>query len=122
MLAPMEHREKVDRFVADLTGRGAWKSNIAPPLWQLFWKLGWNVRPPIYLRFFEILFSMGLLAGVLWTAAMWYTRHRHEPGLSTGLLVGGVVFWIGFSAVYAVIVAWMRKRYGLTTWNAYPDG
>lgn len=115
----MDHREKVDRLIEDLTRRGAWKSNVAPPLWQLLWKLGVNVRPPLFMGFLGLLSTIGIVAGALYAVIMAELRGE-ETSLGQVVLVGAV-FAVVFSAVYARLMARMRTKYDLPSWDAYPN-
>ena len=115
----MNHQEKVDRFVEDLTSRGAWKSNIAPPLWQLLWRLGVKTPPPLFLSFPKTLLIMGPVVGLLWGVIMWHLQYRDAGRTVLYAAILSAVFALVFSVVYAGIMGWMRKKYGLTTWEEY---
>lgn len=118
----MDHREKVDHLIEDLTSRGAWKSNVAPPLFQLLWKLGLEVRPPMFMGFVELLLTMGLPFGLIWTAVMWKLRWAEAGRAPLTMVVTGAVAAVAFAALMTPVMGHLRKKYGLTTWDAYPDG
>lgn len=117
----MNHQEKVDHLIDNLTTQGAWKSNVAPPIFQLFWKLGWKVRPPVFMGFFNVLFPAGLIAGVLWALFMWHTSWSEAGRSLSYAALFGAGFAFGFSWLYSMMMRWMRRKYRLTTWEAYPD-
>ena len=52
--------------------------NAMPPLYRLFWKLGIEVKPPLYASFNEILAS-GIVGATMWTMVMrlfvWQSFH-----------------------------------------------
>ena len=66
-----DHREKVERLIADLRQRGVSPYTAAPPLFRLAWALGLDVPPPLFLGFLPLTLLMGAFFGAFWVAFMW---------------------------------------------------
>jgi len=59
----MGFQEKVARMMEDLAARGVGKFTSAPPLFRLAWKLGLQVKPPLFLESWKVAFGFGVLDG-----------------------------------------------------------
>ncbi len=47
----MTHQQKVDCLIEELGQQGVSSYTAAPPLFRLFWALGFKVPPPFFLGF-----------------------------------------------------------------------
>jgi hypothetical protein len=108
-----------ERVFADLDRRGIRKSMYAPPIYQLAWKLGLNVAPPLFAPFVTIFLSFGIYFGALWGGAMWllFWSHQAMPGRIALFLacLAGLLFGV-------VMASWYRhkaRRYALPDWTQY---
>ena len=61
----MTHRQKVDLLIEELGKQGVSSDTAAPPLFRLFWKLGLEFPPPLFLRFGNLALVMGTCFGIL---------------------------------------------------------
>ena len=114
----MSHREKVERFLDEMSRRGVMKSTAAPPAWRAMWAIGLKAPPPHFLSFFTLAWTLGLSFGVLWGLAMGLTVWRAQSwtlsaaaGLAAGVLFGPVL-----AAYYRHSAA----KLGLPAWERYP--
>ena len=71
-----DHREKVERLIADLRQRGVSPYMAAPPLFRLAWALGLDVPPPLFLGFLPLTLLMGAFFGAFWGAFMWVLQWK----------------------------------------------
>jgi hypothetical protein len=50
------HREKLDRLLPELEARGVGQYTIAPPVFRLFWSIGLEIAPPLFMAFYRLHF------------------------------------------------------------------
>jgi len=125
----MNHQQKVDHLIAELSHQGVGPYTTAPPLFRLLWKLGLDIPPPFFLGFRELALVMGTFFGVvegpLWGILMWLSLWQGE--LPAAIAVG----LTGFEAVLAgaafgSVVAWYSRRKAVqlglpSSWEDYPE-
>ena len=116
----MEFEEKVNLLISELTAKGVKKGTIAPRLWRWFWKMGWKIRPPLFLSFCTIAVIQGTYFGVFLGFFMWLFFLRSEdqsvlPHVIANIVAGGL-FGV-LTAIYCVI---KRRKLGLGAWENYP--
>jgi hypothetical protein len=92
----MRFEEKLAAALGLLASTGMWRSNYAPPLHRLLWKLGAKIPPPHFQSFAANFVSAGVWFGVVWGLSMWFTWWRSH-GMSverafTGSIFAGVFF------------------------------
>jgi Family of unknown function (DUF6404) len=117
----MTHREKVERLITDLGGRGVGRSEVAPPLFRLLWRLGIEVPPPLFMGFLPITLIFSPLFGLGWGVTV---------GLVTWARVGAVdmewlvPFSIGTGLLFGLAMAgyfrWKADKMRLPPWEDYP--
>ncbi len=49
-----------------------WRSNYAPPLLRILWRLGIRLPPLPFMPFWQVTLLMGGLWGISWGCAMWF--------------------------------------------------
>nr|WP_248842048.1 DUF6404 family protein [Escherichia coli] len=49
-----------------------WRSNYAPPLLRILWRLGIRLPPLPFMPFWQVTLLMGSLWGISWGCAMWF--------------------------------------------------
>ena len=117
----MTHEQKVERLIAEMKQKGLNPYTVAPPLFRLFWKLGWNVKPPLFMSFVSITLMMGVLFGALWGVGMWLLQWRDRPspwGQTIGIpAAAGLMFGLSMATYYR----WKAKKLGLSDWSNYPE-
>jgi hypothetical protein len=120
--APLSHGEKVAYYVADMSRRGVSRFVVAPPIFQLLWKLGLKVPPPHFLPFALNALAMGIGFAIGWGTFMWFFLWRSQraslfvaigASLLAGLFFGPLMAW-GFAR--------KAKEWRLPPWNQYPGG
>lgn len=116
----MTHREKIKHYIKDLRSRGVGKYTIAPPLYRLLWRLGWQVRPPLFQSFIVLFLLTGTFFGIFyglftWLIA-WGSIHLNALFLSHVLMVS-VLSGFGMATYYR----WKARSLELTEWAQYPD-
>lgn len=112
----MDHEEKVAQMLEDLGSRGIWRSTAAPPIFWMLWSIGWKVKPPFFLRFWELALGAGAGFTVAWGILM--LLMGHFSSLETAVLpsmFAGAFFGL-FSGGYYRIRA---KMLGLPSWDQY---
>ena len=60
----LKRREAALRLMA---GTGIWRSNYAPPLVRLAWRLGWDLPLPHYLPAWQVVLGFGGFFGAAFT-------------------------------------------------------
>ncbi len=61
----MTHQRKVDAYRKLMDARGVGRSTAVPPLWELLWRLGLHVPPPLFMGFVPLSVLMGSGFGTL---------------------------------------------------------
>ncbi|MBW8879911.1 MAG: hypothetical protein JF615_00410 [Asticcacaulis sp.] len=108
-----------------LAATGIWRSNYAPPLSQLMWRLGVQVRPPHFNGFLANFLTMGLYFGIAMGAAFYFLQpviadFDGVPSSSPVTLavlsgaIAGAVFGLAMASYYAYGAA----KFRLPAWNA----
>lgn len=115
----MTHEEKVALAISDLTARGISKGAVAPPLFQLVWKLGIRIPPPHFKTFFGVALLTGSFFAMGWGLLMWFVFWS-RTGLSTGQAVmtslgAGILFGFGMAFYYRR----KARKLGLPAWHDY---
>lgn len=116
----MAFREKVDYLRRDLGRRGVHYGTIAPPLFRVFWWLGWRIRPPHFLSFPKMALFSAAVFTVSWGSAMavFLWSLPAVPWLRVAAIAGGTGFLFG-----VFVAAWYRyqaRRLALPRWRHYP--
>ncbi|KAF1712309.1 hypothetical protein CSC70_01940 [Pseudoxanthomonas kalamensis DSM 18571] len=115
----MTHQEKLMAMHEHMKRIGVSRSTAAPPAWQLLWRLGIEVPPPLFLSFLSITLVMGTVFGLFWGLLMWvilWARQGVPLGImATGTLVAGALFGLAMAA-------WLRhlaRKHNLPSWAEY---
>jgi len=117
----MEFKKKIELLIDDLKAKGLKKYNIAPPLYRLFWKMDWEVPPPVFASFLTNTLILGTFFGVLWGLFM-FSLWRWQ----------GYPIWIDISSsvcagvLFGLFMGWYwrrkKKKLGLGDWKDYREG
>jgi Family of unknown function (DUF6404) len=100
-----------------LEATGMWRSNYAPPLFQIMWRMGADVPPPHFVGFAAITLLMGGFFGVLWGLFMWFVLWSGS-GASIGLAVFASSFaGLAFGLCMAAYYSYGRRKHKLPRWN-----
>ena len=117
----MTQSEKIKHLLEDLGNRGVSQYTVAPPVYQLLWRLGWQVRPPLFQSFIALFLGMGTFFGVFFGLLMWIVLWG-SMRLGAGVAVmesamAGALFGLAMATYYR----WKARSLGLPKWERYPD-
>ncbi|WP_319805686.1 DUF6404 family protein [Escherichia coli] len=68
----MTFEQKKARAIALMDSKKMWRSNYAPPLLCILWRLGIRLPPLPFMPFWQVTLLMGSLWGISWGCAMWF--------------------------------------------------
>lgn len=68
----MTFEQKKARAIALMDSKKMWRSNYAPPLLRILWRLGIRLPPLPFMPFWQVTLLMGSLWGISWGCAMWF--------------------------------------------------
>ena len=116
----MSFEQKLTAALGLLASTGIWRSNYAPPLYRLLWKLGAKTPPPHFLSFTANVVLAGVGFGVFWGLAMWLTVWSHHglSRLAAAALFAGLLFGLWMAAYYR----YGARKYNIPLWRDFhPD-
>ncbi len=127
--SPMLLAEKIEYFKADFSKRGINEYVAAPPPWRLAWKLGFDVPPPYFWAFSQlVLYGGGQLAivGVV-IAGIAETLFGWSPGdvlVSIVVLfpITAILVGVPFGLCVAPYYRHTARKLNLPPWDEYPHG
>ncbi|SFG95650.1 hypothetical protein SAMN05518865_1252 [Duganella sp. CF458] len=97
------------------------KSNYAPPLFRILWRIGVHVRPPHFASFSANFLLTGAWFGVVWGALMWLLVW---PGTGKSSLVAAItalVSGVSFGLCMALYYRHGARKYKLPEWSQIPQ-
>lgn len=68
----MTFEQKKARAIALMDSKKMWRSNYAPPLLRILWRLGIRLPPLPFMPFWQVAVLTGGLWGTSWGCAMWF--------------------------------------------------
>ncbi|EGO4104173.1 hypothetical protein ITZ27_004711, partial [Escherichia coli] len=68
----MPFEQKKARAIALMDSKKMWRSNYAPPLLRILWRLGIRLPPLPFMPFWQVAVLTGGLWGTSWGCAMWF--------------------------------------------------
>lgn len=112
---PVSKRETALKLLA---ANGVWRSNSAPPVARLMWRLGFNVPPPHFARFASVALFYGGFFALAWGFFMWLFFWSHQGyalliAVSTACLAGAF-FGLGMAGYYK----YCRNKFNLPNWHS----
>lgn len=100
-----------------LEATGIWRSNYAPPLLHLLWRMGFDMPPPHFASFAANTLLMGGVFGVLWGLVMWFAMWS-GTGVSIGLALFAASFaGLMFGIVMAMYYSYGKSKHKLPNWK-----
>ena len=97
---------------------GIWKSSYQPPMINLLWRLGIDVRPPHFIPFFQAALFTGLPFGISWTLCMvmfgWFSTNGSNISTTAIGVITGSLFGFAMAGYYAH----GRWRHNLPKWES----
>lgn len=114
----MTFDEKKQRALALMAEKKMWRSNYAPPILRLLWKLGAQIPPPPFMPFWLNMLCFGGFFGSVWGLFMWFTTWQNQGhnvlmAVQSSLLAG-VLFGL-FMALYHY---WRKRVNKLPDWGS----
>lgn len=97
------------------------KSNYAPPLFRILWRIGVYVRPPHFASFGSNFLLTGAWFGVVWGAIMWLLVW---PGTGKSPLVDAITALVAgllFGLCMALYYRQGARKYKLPGWAQIPQ-
>ena len=115
----MTHKEKVAFAISDLTARGVGKGTLAPPLFQLAWKLCIPIPPPLFMNFYGVALLMGSFFGVFWGLLMWFLFWSRTDLGTVGAVIASAAAGVLFGLWMASYYRRNARKLGLPSWHDY---
>lgn len=114
----MSFERKKERAIAIMESKKMWRSNYAPPLLRVLWKIGVTIPPLPFASFWQIAFLMGLFFGLSWGLIMWFCLWN-DMGMPVTVAVGfSVLAGVLFGLPMAGYHWWRKKANKLPDWNS----
>lgn len=113
----MRFEQKLTAALGLLASTGMWRSNYAPPLHCLLWKVGAKTPPPHFRSFTANFVSAGLWSGVVWGLLMWFIvwPHKSPAAAFVAALFMGVFSGLCMAAYYR----YGARKYGIPLWKDF---
>jgi len=114
----MTFEEKREAALRLLESSDIWRSNYAPPLLRLLWKLGARVPPPHFVGFAANFVFAGLFFGVVWGLLMWAFVWSHQTTLrmaAGGAMLAGLLFGLCMASYYR----YSARRNKIPLWKEF---
>lgn len=115
----MTHKEKIEKMYEELHEKGVSKSNCAPPVYRLLWKLGVEIAPPLFSSFMRNLCFQGTFFAVLWGVLMWFTYWQQQQYPFVIAIIASVTAGFLFGLFMAVYFRYVSNKHGLPSWDDY---
>ena len=98
-----------------------WRSNYAPPLLRILWRLGIRLPPLPFMPFWQVTLLMGGLWGISWGWAMWF-MYWGPSGMVAGeaiiiSITSGFLFGLlmAYFFIYYFVFRWTILKFNLMT-------
>ncbi|EOZ1776026.1 DUF6404 family protein [Escherichia coli] len=121
----MTFEQKKARAIALMDSKKMWRSNYAPPLLRILWRLGIRLPPLPFMPFWLVTLLMGSLWGISWGCAMWFI-YWGPSGMVAGeaiiiSITGGFLFGLCMAVTNGAIVALPQPGWRFSCqWTHYP--
>lgn len=122
----MTHQQKVARLIVEMSARGVPKTTVAPRAFQLLWKLGYEIPPPLFLGFVPIAVLMGsmfgLYFGTFFGTFMWFLIVQYVMPLPIAVVtfaIGALFAGAGFGLWMADHFVQKGRQLALPPWHEY---
>jgi hypothetical protein len=113
----MSYPRRLETALAQLAATGIMKSNYAPPLFRILWRMGVYVRPPHFASFSSNFLLTGTWFGLVWGVLMWLfvwpaTGQMPLAALAAALFAGGM-----FGLSMALYYRYGARKHKLSDWS-----
>ena len=113
----MAFEEKKKKAIALMEEKKMWRSNYAPPLLRLFWKLGGKMPPPPFAPFWLNMLFFAVWFGPLWGVFMWFSTWQSEGYSASGALFASATAGVLFGFFMALFHSWRKRANKLPDWD-----
>lgn len=93
---------KKQRALKIMAEKGMWRSNYAPPLHRLLWKLGVNMPPPPFTSFWTNVLLFGSSFGLTWGIFMWFSVWQAQCASLITVLISAALAGLFFALISVV--------------------
>jgi hypothetical protein len=115
----MENNQKRESAINYLVKLGIWKSNAAPHLIKLLWRLGLNVPPPHFGSFFRNALCLGVPFGIFYSFFMWLFMWRSMGMGATRLLITAALSATLFGLLMASYYLYCQRKFKIPQWKDF---
>ncbi len=113
----MTFEQKKARAIALMDSKKMWRSNYAPPLLRILWRLGIRLPPLPFMPFWQVTVLMGGLWGISWGCAMWFIYWRPSGMVAGEAIIISITGGFLFGLLMASFHWWRRKVNRLPSWD-----
>ena len=113
----MTFEQKKARAIALMDSKKMWRSNYAPPLLCILWRLGIRLPPLPFMPFWQVTLLMGSLWGISWGCAMWFIYWRPSGMVAGEAIIISITGGFLFGLLTASFHWWRRKVKRLPSWD-----
>lgn len=101
---------------------GIMRSNYAPPYLRLLWRMGFDVPPPHFAKFWQNALFSGCFYAIAWGTLMYFFVWSKTAMSVTAMLnsagIAGILFGLALASYYAH----GKRKHGLPSWQEFkPD-
>ena len=115
----MTHADKLKQMYEHLPALGISPYTAAPPVYRLLWRLGVEVPPPLFTRFFPLALVMGAFFAIGWGGFMWLFFWSRESAPAGGIAVVSLAAGILFGLFMAGYIRYKANKLNLPLWSQY---
>lgn len=116
----MTYPQQLETALSHLAATGIMKSNYAPPLFRILWRMGVYARPPHFASFASNFLLTGAWFGIAWGAIMWlfvWSGTGKTPLVAAvTALAAGVLFGLCMASYYR----YGARKHKLPEWSQIP--
>ena len=114
----MTFAEQRDYALAMMASKGMWRSNYAPPMMRLIWKLGISMPPPPFAPFWQNTLLFGGYFTLAWGVLMWLMSWRDSGYSLTFAVINALCAGMLFGVLMAAFHYWRRRANHLPDWES----
>ncbi|EEQ0301165.1 hypothetical protein HCU93_004428 [Salmonella enterica] len=113
----MTFEQKKARAIALMDSKKMWRSNYAPPLLCILWRLGIRLPPLPFMPFWQVAVLTGGLWGTSWGCAMWFIYWGPSGMVAGEAIIISITGGFLFGLLTASFHWWRRKVNRLPPWD-----
>ncbi|WP_156422134.1 DUF6404 family protein [Paucibacter sp. KCTC 42545] len=116
-----EFRRRLSASLVILQKNNISESSYSPPMYKLYWKIGFRLPPPHFLGFFSNMLISGLPLGIS-AVGLYMMGHENSSvfilQMMLEMLVVALFFTVAWGSVVAMFYERDRKRHQLPRWSS----